>query len=323
MPNFRVGGKRTAFIGKVYGYVPLRFGYAGGVVYVEQVDTASGCPFRPYDIVKRVNGKPVDDVLTERMNSVSAATTEARRYQASRTLYGSDMRGDTIVYEVERPGFGTLTDTLCASLEYPYRVRSERNKTRLTDLGNGTLLYDAGVKGKISKKELEQMNAAKAIIYDLRHGIAFDFETTLAHMSENLQLPQYPKVVSRRPFNIDAFELAQPETIEHQKPLLTAKAYFLSSHDMISWGETVLQIVKGNNLGIIVGETSAGANGNATRFYYPIFQLTMTGIRAYNVDGSEFFGIGVKPDIEVIPTYEGVANGKDEVLEYVLNLIRQ
>lgn len=322
--NFKIEktSKISAFPKNLDGFVPLQFGYVNGVVYVQYVAPDCDCPFQQYDILKKVNGKPIDDVLAERMNRVSAATPHARKYQASRTLDMTETRGDTIVYEMERPGYGTITDTLCASLKYPYRVRHERNKNRLTDLGDGVILYDASVKGKISKKELEQMNGAKALIYDLRHGIDYDFETTLAHMSENLKMPQYPKVVSRRPFNINAFELPQPESIEPRMPQLTAKAYFLSSHNMISWGETVLQIIKGNNLGTIVGETSAGTNGNATRFYYPIFQLTMTGIRAYNVDGSEFFGIGIEPDIEVIPTYESIVNGKDYVLEYSIDLIK-
>lgn len=308
-------------IKNLHGFVPVQFGYVDGVVYVKNVAPDSDCPFRTYDIVKKINDTPIEEVLLDRMSQVSAATLSARKYQASRILHMTETIGDSIVYEVERPGYGVITDTLCACLEYGYRVRPELNRTRLTDLGNGTILYDASVKGKVSNKEIEQMNTAKVVIYDLRNGIDFDFETTLAHMSENMKMPQYPKVVSRRPFNINAFELPQPEKLEPKTPLLSAKTYFLSSHDMISWGETVLQIVKGNNLGTIVGETSAGTNGNATRFTYPVFILTMTGIRAYNVDGSEFFGIGIKPDIEVIPTYEGVVNGKDEILEYTLDLI--
>ena len=227
------------------------------------------------------------------------------------------------MYEVEREGVGIVTDTLTADMRQPQRVRRERNTVRLRELGDGVLLYDASVKGKVTRKEVERMNGARAVIYDLRHGIDFGFEQTLAHMGGELRMPHYPKVVTRRPFNIGAVEMAQTERIEAREPRLTARAYFLTGHRLMSWGETVLQIVRGNGLGTIVGETSAGTNGNATRFYYPIYVLTMTGIRAYNTDGSEMFGIGVQPDVEVRPTFEGVKSGRDEVLERAVEMARR
>lgn len=319
--NLKITPARSGYLGR-FAYLPVEFDYVDSTLYIKHVKPDVGSQLKQYDIVMRINGTPVEQLLADRMEYESAATDYARRYKAARGLAQTFAPDTTFVIDIHRPGTGTITDTLYANLSWFYSVRNARaDRERLTDLGDGIILYDAGVKGKVSKKEIERMNMARAVIYDLRHGIDFDFETTLAHIGENLKMPQYPKVVSRRPFNIGAFELPQPESIEPKMPKLTAKAYFLSSHKMISWGETVLQIVKGNNLGTIVGETSAGTNGNATRFYYPIFQLTMTGIRAYNVDGSGFFGIGVKPDVEVRPTYDGVVSGRDEVLERTVKMI--
>jgi carboxyl-terminal processing protease len=42
--------------------------------------------------------------------------------------------------------------------------------------------------------------------------------------------------------------------------------------------------------------------------------------RQYFPDGSEFEGVGIKPDIEVRPTSEDLRNGKDPVLEKALEL---
>ena len=307
-------------------YLPVELDYVDGTLYVKNVAEGYGVRLRKWDVVKRIDGRAAEDVIRDGEAYVSAATDAARHYKAARGITSSEERGRRFVYEVEREGVEIVTDTLTADRTQPYRVKRERSTERLRNLGGGVLLYDASVKGDVSRKEIERMNGARAVIYDLRNGIDFGFERTLAHMGGELRMPKYPKVVTRRPFNIGAVEMEQPERIEPREPRLTARgvrAYFLSGHRLMSWGETVLQIVKGNGLGTIVGETSAGTNGNATRFYYPIYVLTMTGIRAYNADGSEMFGIGVQPDVEVRPTFDGVRSGRDEVLERVVEMAKE
>jgi carboxyl-terminal processing protease len=42
--------------------------------------------------------------------------------------------------------------------------------------------------------------------------------------------------------------------------------------------------------------------------------------REYFPDGSEFEGVGIKPDIEVHPTIDDFRNGRDPVLEKALEL---
>lgn len=303
-------------------YVPAEFDYVDGVAYVKNVSEYDSLQLKKYDVVKRINGQPIEDFIDDKKKLVSAATEVSRKYQASKCISMATTREDAVVYEVERKSKGIIVDTLYASRTMSFRTRKKASNERLKNLGNGVIYYDASIKGKVSKKEIERMNEASAVIYDLRNGIDFKFEETLAHMSDELKLPIFPKVVTHRPFGIGSYEYEIAEKIDAKKPLLTSKAYFLSTHKMISWGETVLQIIKGNNLGMIIGETSAGTNGNITRFSYPIYQLTMTGIRAYNVDGSEFFGVGVKPDIEVIPTFDGVVKGIDEVLEYTISILK-
>lgn len=79
--------------------------------------------------------------------------------------------------------------------------------------------------------------------------------------------------------------------------------------------------VKGS---VIVGSTTAGADGNVSSIVLPGgLQTMISGVGVYYPDGTETQRIGIVPDIIVKPTIEGIKIGKDEVLEKAIELINQ
>lgn len=73
----------------------------------------------------------------------------------------------------------------------------------------------------------------------------------------------------------------------------------------------------------VIGSTTAGADGNVSHIMLPGGIRTMiSGIGVYYPDGSETQRLGIIPDIEVKPTLQGIKEGRDEVLEYAIQLIR-
>jgi C-terminal processing protease CtpA/Prc len=83
--------------------------------------------------------------------------------------------------------------------------------------------------------------------------------------------------------------------------------------------------VADHRLGTIVGGTTAGTNGNVVFFVVPSgFRLGFTGMRVTGHDGQRSHHlVGIKPDIPVAPTIEGLRGGHDEVLERAVALIRE
>ena len=65
---------------------------------------------------------------------------------------------------------------------------------------------------------------------------------------------------------------------------------------------------------LVIGSTTAGADGNVTNFYLPgnIFTL-FSGIGVYYPDGGETQRIGIVPDIEVKPTINGIRSEERRV----------
>lgn len=73
---------------------------------------------------------------------------------------------------------------------------------------------------------------------------------------------------------------------------------------------------------IVVGSTTAGADGNVSQFYLPGGISTMiSGIGVYYPDYRETQRAGIVPDIEIKPTAQGIKSGRDEVLEKAIKII--
>lgn len=108
-------------------------------------------------------------------------------------------------------------------------------------------------------------------------------------------------------------------TLEPAPPRIHGRIAFLSGGGTISYGETLLDIIEGYKIGVVVGETSAGANGAVVELALRGgFSVTWTGSRVRRRDGSRLFGQGIPPDLHVAPTIAGLAAGTDEVLERAL-----
>ncbi|WP_442600041.1 S41 family peptidase [Neobacillus sp. D3-1R] len=74
---------------------------------------------------------------------------------------------------------------------------------------------------------------------------------------------------------------------------------------------------------VVLGSTTAGADGDVTRFVLPGgIQTAISGIGIYNSDGSDTQRVGIIPDITVTPTIDGIKQNKDEVLEKAISLIK-
>lgn len=75
---------------------------------------------------------------------------------------------------------------------------------------------------------------------------------------------------------------------------------------------------------VVIGSTTAGADGNISKFYLPgNVQTMITGIGVYYPDGRETQRVGIVPDIEVHPTIEGVRNNRDELIEKAISYIKE
>jgi C-terminal processing protease CtpA/Prc len=107
------------------------------------------------------------------------------------------------------------------------------------------------------------------------------------------------------------------------EPHIAGHVVFLTSGRAISYAESFMSFVEHYRLGEIVGQPTAGANGNVNAITLPGgFRVTFTGMRVVKHDGSQHHLIGIQPTIPMGRSIEGIRQGRDEFLEKALEVIR-
>lgn len=113
-------------------------------------------------------------------------------------------------------------------------------------------------------------------------------------------------------------------TLSPSEPQFTGEIVFLTDGRAISYAESVMGIVEHYELGEIVGQPTAGTNGNVNPFQLPgEYYVRWTGMRVLKHDGSQHHLIGIQPTVPVQRTLEGVRAGRDAYIEEALELIQE
>ena len=112
-----------------------------------------------------------------------------------------------------------------------------------------------------------------------------------------------------------AFRFGEPLTLAPQGPHYSGKVAVLVDEVSISQAEYTAMAFRSAQA-IVVGSTTAGADGNVSEIMLPGALRTMiSGIGVFYPDKKPTQRVGIVPDVEVRPTIAGIRAGRDEVLE--------
>jgi hypothetical protein len=167
---------------------------------------------------------------------------------------------------------------------------------------------------------LPSLSSARVIILDMRGYPAGGTLGILGHfVDKEIRSPEWQIPVLETGAYSTAFWTLRPKS-----PRLTSKVLVLLDGRAVSAAETFLQVVQDNHLATLIGETSAGTNGNVQTVPLPGgFSMRFTGMRVPRPDGTALQGHGVVPDQIVHPTLDGIRSGHDEILDAALALARR
>lgn len=182
---------------------------------------------------------------------------------------------------------------------------------------------------RLSKEQFEgslkELARAKGVVFDLR-GYPKIHKQFLCHLIDqpvksayfNTPIVYYPDRETPTAYETTRWNL-QPE-----KPRIKGKVVFLTNSSAMSYSESLLAIVKHYGLGPIIGTPTAGANGNVNGFRAPGgYSISFTGMQVLQHDGSQHHLAGIQPDIYMEPTLEGIRQGRDELLEKAVEVIKE
>jgi C-terminal processing protease CtpA/Prc len=278
---------------------------------------------KPGDAIVTIGGKPSAQVLEELEKLISGATPQWKRVNASsRALLCP--AGEKLTLTVR--SFGAAEDRpVTAACDYRGAVSTDaRPKEVSKELEPGIWYFDL-TRGTDSDfaVSLADLAKAKGIVFDMRGYPRVSGEWFTHTTQTTMHSPQWHIPVVDRPGEMK-FSRGGEWTLPSKPPYLAAKKVFLTNGTAISYAETTMGIVEAYKLGEIVGETTAGTNGNINPFEVPGgYTVTWTGMKVLKNDGSQHHGVGIRPTIPSVPTQAGVAAGRDEVLERGVAVLKQ
>jgi C-terminal processing protease CtpA/Prc len=297
------------------------------------------------DLVLSIDGRPAADVIADAERLTSGATPQWRRFAALRSLLAGPPDSELVIgvlrarNESRRAaeaasgadlaassadGVGTRTITLRRSVRAP--GPAEPRPEPIAELRPGILYVDLDrVTDAQFSDALPRLAAADGLVFDMRgYPSQVNAAIVLSHLlTEPGTSAQWHIPVTTRPDRTDMQFMRGGEwNLQPRVPHLSAPRVFLTDGRAVSYAESVMGIVEHYRLGEIVGGPTAGTNGNVNPFTLPGgYRVSWTGMKVLKHDGSVHHGVGILPTVPVSRTVEGVAAGRDELLERALQLL--
>ncbi len=266
--------------------------------------------FQRGDIIQSIDGKAAAEVLKEQEDLISGSP-QLRQYRAL-NLFGSDFKESKATVLVVRQGkkikVQATRQVLCNQFFNP--LFKDFNPV-FTYLGDG--IYYMNNYDWNTDATLKKLVGAKAVVINTLKDPRF----FISHIiQEPVWSARWNVPVSPYPDRKNVFWDTARWQIAPKEPCIKAKLIFLTHPYDVSSGETFLGIIDYYKLGKLVGDVTAGTNGN----YNPIplmggYSIWWTGMKVLKHDGSQHHLIGFKPDYPVTHTMEAILEGRDEYLE--------
>lgn len=267
-----------------------------------------------------VNGQQASERLQYCRQITNAATEVHRDKMAAEKMLSSAEYGTPFVIQTVDASGQTHEDTLYAQSQKIKKMEKKRQPVR--KLENGILYVDATSRELNEKLFLSALTPdVRGLCFDLRGLPTYQFEDILAHLiAADAKAPATEVAINNFPYQQNVTWRVDSETLKARQPHIALPATFLCDGATVSWGETILMMVRHYKLGKIAGQTTAGTTGDMTQFLLPLFPFSMTGMLMRCMDGEPHHARGIKPDI-TIPVYAtDYINGYDRILNVALGM---
>lgn len=300
----------------------VHLGWAEGqIVVTAPGDSGAARGLRLGDVVLAIDGQHAAGVLANASTMVSGATQQWVRTQAlANLLWGQP--GSAVTLTVRNTDV-TRRDVSLSRVAQ--RQANEKRPEKVAELSPGVMYVDLDrITDADFTAAMPHLQDARGIVFDMRgYPRQVDTEVILAHMTDTtIHSAHFRVPVLTMPDQREIGYVDGQWTITPLAPRLHARIAFLSGGGAISYAESTLGVVEAYRLADIVGEPSAGTNGNVNPFQLPGgYTVWWTGMRVVKRDGSPHHGVGILPTVPVSPTIAGIRAGRDEVLQAAVELV--
>jgi hypothetical protein len=277
-------------------------------------------------IIDSVNGIPIEKWYDRKKEYVSASP-QLKRIQAAEELLM------TYRYDTDTSFQLALTLPTGEKKRIELPVRPDDDKIDTSDfVSKQDNIYifsfrSAGADAKILHKTLRAISRdrmAKGVIIDFRDArymdhkfLGYFIDSTIYSTSLKVPIVVCPKQEDVE-YKISRFKVTPREE------KITLPVVFLIDGSVMSYGESVMGMVEHYKLGAIVGEPTAGINGDVATLSLPVHDIwRYTGMRVDKHDGSPLFCVGITPTHAANHTVAAYQQGIDVPLQKAMKIIKQ
>lgn len=273
------------------------------------------------DVIIKVNGRKVETIFEENLKYIPGSNIHRKRYHAYRMIFNG--QSDAVELEFIRDGImhhKTVSRYLFE--EFDFSDKDETEKFKILD-GNIGYVNMGELEIKDVPKMMNFLRDTKAIIFDLRNypkGTGYAIAEYISSGKKDFSqiiVPDldYPGKYIRR----QTLQAGKNTELKYK-----GKVVLLVNEVSQSHSEFTAMILQTGDHVTTIGSQTSGADGNVDRLELPGgYRTIITGIGIFYPDGTETQRKGVKIDIEVQPTLQGIVAGKDEVLERAIEFINE
>jgi C-terminal processing protease CtpA/Prc len=316
----RVGGRA---VGLPTFRLPFELAWIEGHLVVTAARVVNGVGAAPGDVVVSIDGKSAEQLWEELEPLISAATEQWARYRAL-GLIVARQGPDRYTAELRKPD-GRQYSIQSVAIPAAGAGFGEPRPGKIAEIERGIWYVDLDrITDEDFTAALPDLAGADGIVFDLRGYPSRLSTIVIAHLiDEPVTCAQWHVPVVRRPDREKMEFKFSDWQVDPQAPRLTARAAFITDGRAISYAETYLGIVEQYHLAEIVGGPTAGTNGNVNPLTLPGgYTITWTGMKVLKHDGSQHHGVGIQPRVPVERTIRGVAEGRDELLEKAVEVVK-
>ncbi len=270
------------------------------------------------DIIEKVNSKSINQILLDKIKYVNGSNYNTKLRNFKYAIFNGST--DSVSISLNRNG-KIINKTIGRYLFKNLNVKQKaRENYKILD-GNIGYVNMGEIERKDVSKIMNNLKNTKAIIFDIRN-----YPKGTMYMISNY-LNETPKDF----VNIINPDLTYPGKFfwakklkcgNNNKDFYKGKLVVLVNEETQSHAEfTTMAFQTANNV-TTIGSQTAGSDGNVSNIYFiGGYKLYMTGTGIFYPDNSETQRKGVKIDLEIKPTINGIQEGKDEVLEKAIEII--
>jgi C-terminal processing protease CtpA/Prc len=304
---------------------PLNWQYIHDTLIISEIfDTTVIKDLSVGDVVININNELPSEIIERRMKTKSASTLRYRKFLAVFSLLKGEQNSIIQLKTINKKGEIKNVEVR-RSVSMPFYWKNYMSPNPEHKIINDSTIYINF--SKASMKDIDSLmpiiEKEKFIICDLRgypngnhgflsHLLTIDDTANSWFRIPEIIFPNYKNVT----YNLSGWNLRK------SLPKLNSRVIFIVDQDVISYGESFMSIVENYKLGVIVGDSTAGTNGNVNTFNLPFNGtiIKFTGMNATKLNGSKLVGVGIIPQVIVKPSIQGIILHKDELLDKAIEI---